>query len=235
MTINDITSHKYNAWQYYDHLPLTTDIVEASREPLTLKEVRVLPQPMTNGMVLTYDVALTHACIDSLIKRFHRRETLLPNERLELAQMAVAEFSHWSVLDLKCFEHYLIANRIATVGAGGQQETALLNMDESSILSKMRAYDKMRPGQQMAYYTQSRGAPERPLTEWHREHLLGGLPYNFAVPYEDWIKGSNVPRGDPTVNCERYWRSYPDLVHDQFAIEAVEKIIAKVRNAVRSV
>ena len=110
-----------------------------------------------------------------------------------------------------------------------------MNMDESSILGKLRVYDKMRPtGTVYVGNSPQTVIPLRPLTDEQKTHLLNGMEYDFAVPYEDWVQGYTKPSGDPRRNCERYWRAPADYKNDEYDKEAIDRIMAKVKGCVRT-
>ena len=189
MTTNDIVSHKINARDFYRKLPILT-INEAWKEPLKLQQLRELRQPYGNSM-FTYDVAFVYECICSLVSRYKRREPLSDSEKMYIAERCCEKFKYWSVSDFKCFEDMAVGARIPSCKSG-QTEYELVAIDIPSIMGKLEAYDRMRPRADPS----ARGtdpSSERPLTPWHRTHILGGAEHVFASEEE----------------CERYWHGFP--------------------------
>ena len=188
MTIQDIISHKLTARDFYARLPIVP-IGEAWKEPLKLSALRGFSQQYENR-VLTCDVAFVFECISALVGRYKRREPLSEAEKLYIAERCCEKFKHWSVSDFKCFEDMAVGARIPS-NKSGQTEYELVAIDIPSIMGKLEAYDRMRPRSDKPLHEE---AEPRPLTDWHRTHLLGGAEHVFASEAE----------------CERYWRGLPE-------------------------
>ena len=187
MTIQDIISHKLTARDFYARLPIVP-IGEAWKEPLKLSALRGLSQQYENR-VLTCDVAFVFECISALVGRYKRREPLSEAEKLYIAERCCEKFKHWSVSDFKCFEDMAVGARIPS-NKSGQTEYELVAIDIPSIMGKLEAYDRMRPRGDRSVGEEGW---QRPLTDWHRTHKLGGAEHVFASE----------------ANCERYWRGIP--------------------------
>jgi len=213
MTINDLICHKKSLRDVYKQLPFVS-IVEAGKEPLKLGDLVNHPRniALLNGKLVDYGVALCAACLSHIDARYVRKTYLTEDDKQFIAERMVAQFKHWSVLDLPCFESMLIGARIPTL-RNGQMEYELSGINIPSILSKAEAYDRMRPNPQALQGGSPIRSDEKPLTDYQLHHLIDGTPYDF-----------------PTYQAAyRYWRSPPDPndPRDQAFIEGVMK---KVRS-----
>ena len=208
MTREQIISTRKAASELYaalPHLPMS----EAAAEPLHLCDLHGLTCNV-NGSQRPYANGLVKACIDSILSKFRRREAMLDAERWELAERIVQFYSHLSVTELKTFEDMLIAGKLPTF-AMGREETVLLNLDQSSILAKLRVYDEKRPLKR----TESGGiAGERTIEQIRQEDFKRRHPCPYNC-YSDFrrthdAEGNLMPNG---WDFEAYWTRWHET-HD---------------------
>ena len=198
---------------------------------MKLDDLRKINKLMTlpNKSQVDYSVALCDACISSIDLRYRRKNLLTEDDKQYIAERMSAKFKYWSVCDLKCFEDMLIGARLPSVRCG-QTEYELTMINIPNLLSKAEVYDKMRPSSEsLQGNSPQKEVPVRPLTAWHRNHLLDGSAYDWSVPYEDWKRGRTQARGDPDANSERYWREVVDQKNDEYDRAAVEAIVERVK------
>ena len=84
-------------------------------------------------------------------------------------------------------------------------------MDAPNILAKLEAYDRMRPNMDALQGSSPAKEVVKPLSKHKLTHLVDGTPYDFKVPYDDYVHGYVTPSGDPQRNAELYWRSRPNF------------------------
>ena len=141
MTINDFTSHKKGINDFYkDNIPNTTDIVEAGKEPLKLRDIQKLTKPVTlpNGRFVNKAVALCIACVSSIDLRYMRKVMLSLEEKEFLADMMMQKYPHWSVADVKCFVDMLVGCRLPTNTFSGTPIYDMPFVDAICVLGKAR-------------------------------------------------------------------------------------------------
>ena len=216
MTTNDIISHRLGATAFYQSLQATT-IAEASKEPLKLADLQLMPTrvPLPSGNPSDYCVGVCFACILDLLSKYNRR-VKPDNDSIEYMAKQMSQFSDWSVLDLPTFVDMCIKARIPTL-RGGSPEYELFMLDIPSILGKAEVYDKMRPNPQaLQGSSPMMPAEQKPIKPEHYHELIDGTPYDFSVPYEDYVQGYCAKNGDPRVNAERYWRTKPQATDEDW-------------------
>lgn len=194
MNTQDIIAHKYGARDLYAKLQATT-IQEAAQEPLTLEMLRQLTmnKPLPTGNIVDYGTAVCFVCLKDLVSHYARRNK--PDDvSLEfMAKQMMAHFPHWTVLDLPTFVNMCIMARIPSMKFG-VVEYELLNLDIPSILGKTEEYDRMKPRCRDSS-AESQAPAEKPLTNWHLTHKMGGAEYAWP-DYE---------------SARRYWKSEPNM------------------------
>ena len=133
-----------------------------------------------------------------------------------MAGQMIKEYDDWSVLDLPTFVDKVINAQVASL-IGGQMEYQLVTLDCLSIMGKVRAYNLMRPNALALQGNSPAKAPAlQPIKFEHYGELMDGTPYDFRVPYEDFVQGYSTPSSSPTVNAERYWRASPHNGDEDF-------------------
>ena len=210
MTLNDIRSGKKAARVFYAELRGTT-ITEAAKEPLKLREVAAMgDRPiLPTGEPVNYATALCYICLQTLIGKYTRKNKPIEAEIAYMAKQMTSRYLDWSVLDLPTFVDMCLCSRIPSVRLG-ETEYELVALDIPSIMSKVESYDKMRPNALALQGNSPAKAPAlQPIKSKHYGMLMDGTPYDFRVPYEDYVQGYSTPSGSPTVNAERYWRGTP--------------------------
>ena len=210
MTLNDIRSGKKAARVFYAELRGTT-ITEAAKEPLKLREVAAMgDRPiLPTGEPVNYATALCYICLQTLIGKYTRKNKPIEAEIAYMAKQMTSRYLDWSVLDLPTFVDMCLCSRIPSVRLG-ETEYELVALDIPSIMSKVESYDKMRPNALALQGNSPAKAPAlQPIKSKHYGMLMDGTPYDFRVPYEDYVQGYSTPSGSPTVNAERYWRASP--------------------------
>lgn len=222
MTLNDIISKHIAIKEYYfQHLAnMGTSIAEASKEPLKLRDVQAWEKLDMLPTKIIKEVrpgeALCFYCLCNLIKRANRKYQPSPEDVAYMAEQMMKEYGHWSVLDLPTFVNNVINAHVASL-TGSQMEYQLVSLDCLSIMGKVRAYDLMRPNTQALQGNSPAKAPAlQPIQSEHYGMLMDGTPYDFCVPYEDYVQGYSTPSGSPTVNAERYWRGTPHNGDEDF-------------------
>ena len=210
MNVQDIRSRRWGTHDFYNHLRATT-ITEASKEPLKIgdlediKKVGALP----SGKIVSYKVGVCYQCVIHLLSFYNRKRTLSEQEKEYIAERISERFKNWSVLDLPTFVQMAVDSRIPTMRLG-ETEYELVYIDIPNIMGKVEGYDKMRPNAQALQGNSPAKAPAlQPIKFEHYGELMDGTPYDFRVPYEDFVQGYSTPSGSPTVNAERYWRGTP--------------------------
>ena len=186
MTLNDFKSHKKGINDFYkDYIPRITDIVEACKEPLKVRNLLELTVPVTlpNGNLVSKAVALCIACISSIDLKYPRKAMLSLDEKEFIAGIMVQRYSHWSVTELKCFELMLIMARLPTL-RNGQVEYELPAISIPTILGKAEAYDKMRP--QSVIKNQEDDNPKS-MAALLQQELFGWRKSPFNI-YDDYHK-----------------------------------------------
>lgn len=223
--------------KFYDRLPHVT-IREAVKEPLTLKQLTEHAHkiPLHSGTKsIDMSTALLYCAIEQIEHKYRGRSKLTEADRFDLADTMRDDFSHWSVADVKCFVDMLVGCRLPTNTFSGTPIYDMPFVDAICVLGKARVYDGMRPtGTVYGGNSPQTVIPLRPLTDEQKTHLLNGMEYDFAVPYEDWKQGYSKPGGDPQRNCERYWRAPADYKNDEYDREAIDRIMAKRKGCVRT-
>lgn len=195
MCINELFCHRKSLREVYAQLPFRS-MSEAANESLKIGDLVDYPKSVSllNGKVVNYGVALCAACVSSIDSRFPRKAHLTEDDKQFIAERMVAQFKHWSVLDLPCFEAMLIGARIPTL-RNGQTEYELSGVNIPSILSKCDVYDRMRPNPQALQGSSPARSGEKPLTPWHMSHLMDGREYTWASYQDAW----------------NYWKAKPNM------------------------
>ena len=225
----DILAHRYSARQFYQRLRATT-IVEAYKEPLRLRDIATMPNRVTlpSGNVVPFCQALCYVCVNHLLSFFRRKSPMNESDKEYIAERMMIQYPNWSVLDLPTFVTMVIGSRVPTVRMG-ETEYELVLIDIPNIMAKLEAYDRMRPHPETLQGNSPNVQTQRPLTEYKLHHLIDGTPYDFAVPYEDFVQGYTTPSGDPRINAERYWNSRPNYGNDQIDTALIDRVCAKVQ------
>ena len=210
MTLNDILSGKKAARVFYAELHGTT-ITEAAKEPLKLRDVATIGgrTVLPTSEPVDYATALCFVCLQTLMGRFARKYKPDESAIAYMAKQMTSRYLDWSVLDLPTFVDMCLCSRIPSVRLG-ETEYELVTLDIPSIMSKVEGYDKMRPNALALQGNSPAKAPAlQPIKSKHYGMLMDGTPYDFSVPYEDFVQGYSTPSGDPKINAERYWRASP--------------------------
>ena len=195
MDLNDILTGKKSARLFYAELHGTT-VQDAANERLKLRQVAAMAaRPvLPTGEAVDYATALCFICLQSLMAKYARKYKPDDGTLSYMAKQMSAQFPDWSVLDLPTFVDMCACSRIPTMRLG-ETEYELVVLDIPSIMSKVEAYDKMRPNKQALQGPSPMTTKER---EWDPdlEHkLFDGTPHDF-----------------PSVEAaKRYWRSMPDM------------------------
>lgn len=203
MTLQQIIAAGWGARELYDRMRIL-EIKDSVKEPLTIAELSKKNCDI-NGTKVPYSVCLCRVCIDRIISKYNRKETMMNDDRWALANMMEREFGHWKVTELKTFAYMLLANRLPTYGYGGVTETDIKLFDISSFMKKMRAYEAKRPDQ----------TPEgeinaaKSMEELRLEKIMKGRksPYNC---YGDWQR-THDPEGREIAgnwDFERCWNDW---------------------------
>ena len=213
MTFNDLISHRKNLRDVYKQLPILT-IAEAGKEPLKLSHLSAYPKrvPLFNNNPVDYAVAICVACVSHLDMRYPRKNFLTEDEKQFIGERMTAQYQHWTVLDLPCFESMLIGGRIPTV-RNGQTEYELSGINIPTILSKAEVYNRMRPSYDGVAGMSPMKTDERPLAESRYHTLMDGTPYEWHSRAE----------------AEHYWRSPPDKANAQ-DMDFVKRVGTKKNN-----
>ena len=217
MTLNDIRRGKKAARVFYAELRGTT-ITEAAKEPLKLREVASMPDRpvLPTSEPVDYATALCFICLQTLVGRFARKYKPDEAALAYMAKQMTSRYLDWSVLDLPTFVDMCLCSRIPSVRLG-ETEYELVTLDIPSIMSKVEGYDKMRPNTLALQGNSPAKAPAlQPVRPEHYGMLMDGTPYDFSVPYEDYVQGYSTPSGSRTVNAERYWRGTPHNGDEDF-------------------
>ncbi len=236
MTLNDIISKHIAIKEFYfRHLAnMGTSIADASKEPLKLRDVQAWEHfdmlPTKEIKQVRPGEALCFYCLCNLIKRANRSRNPSPEDVAYMAGQMIKEYDDWSVLDLPTFVDKVIGAQVASL-IGGQMEYQLVTLDCLSIMGKVRAYNLMRPNTLALQGNSPAKAPAlQPIKSEHYGELMDGTPYDFRVPYEDFVQGYSTPSGSPTVNAERYWRASPhngDVDFERFYANYRAKLIGQ--------
>ena len=215
MTLNDIISKHIAIKEFYfrNLANMGTSIAEAYKEPLKLRDVQAWEHldmlPIREIKQVRPGEALCFYCLCNLIKRANRSKQPTPEDVAYMAGQMIKEYDDWSVLDLPTFVDKVINAQVASL-IGGQMEYQLVTLDCLSIMGKVRAYNLMRPNALALQGNSPAKTPAlRTIKSEHYGELMDGTPYDFRVPYEDFVQGYSTPSGSPTVNAERYWRGTP--------------------------
>ncbi|MBO7546653.1 MAG: hypothetical protein J6T19_08125 [Paludibacteraceae bacterium] len=214
MTINEIEATRLKLSEFYTTYlePRKVTITDASKEPLTLKMLQEWRRAVTIEelkKVVRPGEAFCYLCIKSLIKKIGRRNEPSSESVGYMAEQMVIRYSNWTILDLPCFVHMAVCSRIPSPRAN-QVEYDLIMLDIPNIMGKVGSYDQMRPNALALQGNSPAKAPAlQPIQSEHYGMLMDGTPYDFRVPYEDFVQGYSTPSGSPTVNAERYWRGTP--------------------------
>ena len=239
MDINVVLNYLRNSGgirRFYDKALPHVEIREAVKEPLQLRTLSEQKSRITHSSGKSIDLAtgLILACIKSIEDKYRNRNKLTEADEFYLSDVFKREFAHWTVTDLKCFEDMLVGARLPTTSYG-ETMYEMQTVSIPNLWGKARVYDGMRPtGTVYGGNSPPTVIPLRPLTDEQKTHLLNGMEYDFAVPYEDWKQGYSKPSGDPVRNAERYWRAPADYKNDEFDKEAINAIMAKVKGCVRT-
>ena len=246
MTLNDIISKRIAIKEFYFRylMNMGTSIAEASKEPLKLRDVQAWEHldmlPTKEIKQVRPGEALCFYCLCNLIKRANRSRNPSPEDVAYMAEQMIKEYDDWSVLDLPTFVDKVINAQVASL-TGSQMEYQLVSLDCLSIMGKVRAYNLMRPNTlALQGNSPAKASALQPIQSKHYGMLMDGTPYDFRVPYEDYVQGYSTPSGSPTVNAERYWRACPHngekdferfysmfkaLYFDQDIIQPVNKVL----------
>ena len=223
MTTNDFLSKRMAVSEFYRQYlkPNGAKIAEASKEPLKLRDMEKLQHaatlPTKEPKVVRCGTALCYYCLEDLISRYTRPTKPSKEDVAFMAKIMMEKFDDWSVIDLPTFVNEVTLSRIPSL-YGNHTDYALLVLDFSGIMGKVESYDQMRPNKAALQGSSPLKAPGlQPIQKEHYHQLLDGTPYDFSVPYEDYVQGYSTPSGSPIVNAERYWRSQQDKndEHDQ--------------------
>ena len=208
---DDILSHRYGAREFYRLLHATT-IAEAAKEPLKLSDLTTMDNKVTvpSGNKLPFGQALCYVCICDLLSFYRRRTPMVEADKEYIAQQIMLLYTDWSVLDLPTFVSMVVSAKVPTIRLG-EMEYILTLADIPSIMGKLEAYDRMRPNPQLLQGSSPAKQVVKPLTDYQLTHLIDGTPYDFKVPYDDYVHGYVTPSGDPQRNAELYWRSRPNF------------------------
>ena len=180
---------------------------------ITLSELAEWDFPDMDGAMSNYAVLLVRACIDSICRGNTRKEPMPSDERTLTAESVVRNYSHWRAWELKDFEDKLANGFIGVKNTMGLVDYELRAIDRGSLLQRFKAYDAMRrPSDRETLVQPEPGVPVRPLTDWHRTHLLDHSEHRFSSEAE----------------CEQYWRGLPDS-NDPRDAEAINAIINKYK------
>ena len=164
---------------------------------------------LPTGEPVNYATALCYICLQTLIGKYTRKNKPIEAEIAYMAKQMTSRYLDWSVLDLPTFVDMCLCSRIPSVRLG-ETEYELVALDIPSIMSKVESYDKMRPNALALQGNSPAKTPAlRTIKSEHYGELMDGTPYDFRVPYEDYVQGYSTPSGSPTVNAERYWRASP--------------------------
>lgn len=217
MTLNDILSGKKAARVFYNELRGTT-ITEAAKEPLKLRDVATIGgrTVLPTSEPVSYATALCFVCLQTLMGRFSRKYKPDDSALAYMAKQMSSRYLDWSVLDLPTFVDMCLCSRIPSMRLG-EIEYELVALDIPSIMSKVESYDKMRPNTQaLQGNSPAKAHALQTIQSEHYGMLMDGTPYDFSVPYEDYVQGYSTPSGSPTVNAERYWRGTPHNGDEDF-------------------
>ena len=217
MTTNDIISHRLGATAFYKSLPVVS-ITEAAKEPLKLADLQQIATrvKLPSGNFSDYCVGVCFACIQDLLSKFARKTKPEFRETEYIALQMSNKFAYWSVLDLPSFVDMAVGARIPSVKFG-LIEYEMTVLDIPGILGKVESYDKMRPNKEALQGNSPMKAQAlQPIQKEHYHQLLDGTPYDFSVPYEDYVQGYCAKNGDPRVNAERYWRTKPQATDEDW-------------------
>ncbi len=145
MTGAEILTNKTAARDLYERL-IVTSLVQAAQEPLRLRELNDINvyHVMLDGQKVTYALAYCRACIDHILSRFNRRESMSGELRNELASLIVQTYDYFSVADMRYFEHMLMTGQLPTL-INGQETTGFGAIDFPGFFAKLRVYDAKRP------------------------------------------------------------------------------------------
>ena len=222
MTLNDIIGKRIAIKEFYfRHLAnMGTTIAEAAKEPLKLRDVQAWEHfdmlPTKEIKQVRPGEALCFYCLCNLIKRANRSRNPSPEDVAYMAEQMIKEYDDWSVLDLPTFVNNVINAHVASL-TGSQMDYQLVSLDCLSIMGKVRAYNLMRPNAlALQGNSPAKASTLQPIKSKHYGMLMDGTPYDFRVPYEDYVQGYSTPSGSPTVNAERYWRASPHNGEEDF-------------------
>ena len=210
MTLQEIIAVRKSAHDLYKSLPVPASPAAAAQEELTLAECATRPCTLDDDTRSTYAVAFCRAAVDATLAK-KRSFTLSVELRNQTAMLWVQSFPQWTVADVKCFEIQFVTGLLPTVTLSGNMAADFITYDIPGFFDKLRAYDRKRPrADPYACGTVSRtqgSCSERPLTPWHRTHILGGAEHVFASEEE----------------CERYWHGFPSP-------EEIEPIVRRLKS-----
>lgn len=188
-------------------------IPDAGKEPLTIDELH--RSTAYSGMSrddkpITLGEAICYCCIENLVSKFNRREKPTINDIYDIVAQMIFSYKHWTVLDLPTFVNQCVAGRVQAY-VSGVMTGEMGVLDVPNILRKLDAYDRMRPSSQKVATMSPLVETLQPIKEEHYHCLIDGTPYDFKVPYDDFVHGYVTPSGDPRRNAELYWRSRPNF------------------------
>ena len=218
MTAQQILSAHKGARELYNNLIVTT-IALAAKEPLKLFELNDIRtfRVELDGQKVTYAVALCRACIDHILMRINRRETMSAELRNELASLIVQTYDYFSVADLRCFEHMLLTGQLPTY-INGQETAGFGAVDIPGFFAKLRTYDTKRPkGYDRANSRNSSTLKvEAEVQESTKPHIWETDPTFKRVD----LQGVEHPEG---WDYQSYWTGLPDP-------EEIEPIVQRIKS-----
>ena len=195
MTIDVLLNGKKTLREIYGQLRATT-IQDAADEPLKLREVAEQKRRVSlpTGEPVDYATGLCFACLQDLLQKFARKYKPDDVALTYMAKQMSNHFPDWSVLDLPTFVSMCVSARIPTMRLG-DMEYELVALDIPSILGKVEAYDRMRPGKIASQRMVTPTCREREWNPDHEHMLFDGTPHEFGSVEE----------------AKRYWKSVPDI------------------------
>ena len=217
MNVQDIRQHRWGTQDFYNNLHATT-IAEASKEPLKIGDLEDIKKngALPSGKIVTYKVGVCYQCVNHLLSFYNRKRALSEQEKEYIAERISEHYRNWSVLDLPTFVQMAVDSRLPTTRLG-ETEYELVYIDIPNIMGKLGSYDNMRPNTlALQGNSPAKALSLQPIRPEHYDMLLDGTPYDFSVPYEDYVQGYSAPSGSPTVNAERYWRGTPHNGDEDF-------------------
>ena len=195
MTINEFLMKRLAVSEFYRQYlkDKGKTLVEASKEPLKLRDLEALERPVTlpNGCVVRPGQALCYYCLEDLIGRFNRPNKPKENDIAYMSGLMKKNFLDWSIWDLPTFVEMVMMSRVPSPYGNGM-DYQLVVVDVGNVMGKVEAYDKMRPGKQVVLSPTCR---ERPWNPDHEHMLFDGPPHEFPS----------------TEAAQAYWKSMPNL------------------------